>query len=209
MARTEFIDFNIGGTSFHVSKSLLDQYPESVLSRMTAPDWEDDSKEPVFIDRSGVMFDQVLSYMRDSKVTLPMTVSKTAFEEELVYYNIDAQADSVHLEFDRRDMALDLIYGYQKHLDVLEEECKKEVEAVQLASNKVEATKVAIFVLNRFRSQRKFPICILATDFLESSSTKKFLAGFTDHSEMINERLSPFAITVERCAKHYKATQSK
>lgn len=56
----------------------------------------DDQNEelPVFIDRNGDRFQYVLDYMRDGKkLSLPVTISKEAFLNDLKYYgfeNVDA-----------------------------------------------------------------------------------------------------------------------
>jgi len=61
MARTETVAFNVGGTRFDVSKSLLAQYPDCILSRMIAQEWDDGSKEPLFL---------VLAYQCRSQVSV-------------------------------------------------------------------------------------------------------------------------------------------
>lgn len=107
-ART--IRLNVGGTIYEVSKSLLNQYPDTMLARMVSDTWngvddEDDDRiettnDPMFIDRNGERFQYVLDYMRDSPkvVPLPVTVSKDSVLNDLEYFGFeDVSPDSFSL----------------------------------------------------------------------------------------------------------------
>ncbi len=51
----------------------------------------------IFIDRDGLLFRHVLNYLRDGKITIPVTVAKSAILRELEYYGVDADATSVEI----------------------------------------------------------------------------------------------------------------
>lgn len=69
------VRFDVGGTVYRVSRSLLDLFPDTMLSRMVSETWQDcsqggdDQKEepPIFLDRNGDRFQYVLDYMRDDQ----------------------------------------------------------------------------------------------------------------------------------------------
>mmetsp|Transcript_21959 Transcript_21959/g.47777 ORF Transcript_21959/g.47777 Transcript_21959/m.47777 type:complete len:240 (+) Transcript_21959:583-1302(+) len=98
------VRFNVGGTVYEVSRSLLELFPDTMLSRMVSETWldcsqggdNDDRKKesPIFVDRNGDRFQYVLDYMRDGQnAILPVTVPKEAFLKDLEYYgfeNVDA-----------------------------------------------------------------------------------------------------------------------
>mmetsp|Transcript_33207 Transcript_33207/g.80554 ORF Transcript_33207/g.80554 Transcript_33207/m.80554 type:complete len:264 (-) Transcript_33207:384-1175(-) len=89
--RPAVVTFNVGGTRIEVSRSMLEQYPQSMLARMASEDWEADPGTEMFIERDAVVFRHVLSYMRDKKVNLNFAgeVSKAGLLSELMYYGID------------------------------------------------------------------------------------------------------------------------
>ena len=78
---TTTVGFNVGGTIFEVSKSLIDKYPGTLLSTLVSKRWakEDGSEggsDPIFIERDSARFCYVLDYMRNGgKVFLPEMVS--------------------------------------------------------------------------------------------------------------------------------------
>jgi len=104
------VRFNVGGTVYEVSRSLLEQFPDTMLSRMVSETWldcsqggdnDDQKKEsPIFVDRDGDRFRYVLDYMRDGqKVTLPVTVPKQGFLKDLEYYGFEnMNADTITTE---------------------------------------------------------------------------------------------------------------
>jgi hypothetical protein len=87
---TETITFNVGGHKYEVSKNLFElNYPNSMLAKSASDQWHEDPESEIFIERDGALFAFVLSYIRDQKVSLPLTVSKKALLDELAYYGID------------------------------------------------------------------------------------------------------------------------
>lgn len=85
---TEVANFNVGGQAYQVSRSLLEQHPETMLSKSASEQWQSESDAEIFIERDGEMFRHVLNYLRDGKVNLPLTVTKKGFLSELEYYGI-------------------------------------------------------------------------------------------------------------------------
>lgn len=106
---TRTVEFDVGGTVFKVSKSLLEQHPDTMLARMASDTWnksENDEasneSKPLFIERNGSRFQFVLDYMRDGKVSLRVfqEVTKESVLQELEYYgfvNIDPDCVNVVL----------------------------------------------------------------------------------------------------------------
>ena len=89
MSTTETVTFNVGGQTYQVSKSLLAQFPNTMIAKSASKEWKNDASKEIFIERDCTLFQYVLSYLRDRKVHLPWTVSKKALLEELVYYGVE------------------------------------------------------------------------------------------------------------------------
>ena len=88
------IKFDVGGTIYKVSKSLLEKFPGSLLERCASKTWNEGGEE-VFIEGDGARFRQVLDYMRHSEVTLPRGESTASFLKELEYYGIGFDKDKI------------------------------------------------------------------------------------------------------------------
>jgi hypothetical protein len=86
---TKTIHFNVGGQKYQVSKSLLDIYPRTMLSKCFSDAWCSSHESEIFIERDGTLFIYVLKYLRDLKVSIPITVSKSDLLNELIYYGIE------------------------------------------------------------------------------------------------------------------------
>lgn len=97
------LSFNVGGTSYQVSRSLLDRHPDTMLTRMASDAWHSDPEEPLFVERDGGRFRYVLDYMRDGRVSLPGGqggVTKTSLLDELTYYGFTGvKPDAISAEF--------------------------------------------------------------------------------------------------------------
>ena len=93
---TEVIKFNIGGQRYEVSRSLLDKHPESMLARSASEQWQEDPEAEIFIERDGLRFRYILDYMRDDKLTLPLTESREMIIAELEYYGIAVGENSIN-----------------------------------------------------------------------------------------------------------------
>lgn len=97
--KTKVVKFSVGGTRYEVAKSLVDGHPNTMLVRMASDQWHDDPEAEIFIERDGEHFKYCLSYLRDGKTRLPITINKEAVLEDLGYYNIEVQDVNV-VEYD-------------------------------------------------------------------------------------------------------------
>jgi len=86
---TEVVTFNVGGQLYQVSRTLLSSHPETMLAKSASERWQDDSDSDIFIERDGEMFRHVLSYLRDGRVDLPLTIRKKGLLSELKYYGVE------------------------------------------------------------------------------------------------------------------------
>jgi len=86
---TKVVNFNVGGQHFTISRSLLEMHPETMLAKSASEQWQDDPEAEIFIERDGELFRHVLSYLRDGRVKLPLTLTKEGFLSELEYYGLD------------------------------------------------------------------------------------------------------------------------
>lgn len=108
--------FNIGGHRCVVSRSLLSQFPNSMLAASASKQWQEDPETEIFIERDGQLFRFVLRYMRDGKVTLPVTEPKEALISELEYYGIDCDESKVSDTTARRTGCLNSFSGAMNDL---------------------------------------------------------------------------------------------
>lgn len=92
------VKFNVGGRHFEVSRDLIEQNPDTMLARMISETWESEPDKPMFIDRDGDLFAQVLNYLRYGSIELSPTIPQAMFKRELDYYSIPAIDGSVSQE---------------------------------------------------------------------------------------------------------------
>jgi hypothetical protein len=95
MATEGVARFNVGGEYFEVSRSTLNKFPNTMLTRMASETWHQDPQAIMFIERDGQRFRYCLDYMRDGKVHLPLAISREALLAYLEYFgfeNVDATA---------------------------------------------------------------------------------------------------------------------
>ncbi|GFH56358.1 K_tetra-domain-containing protein [Chaetoceros tenuissimus] len=84
---TQIVKFNVGGTRYEVSRSLLEDFPQTLLERSASKVWNEGGDE-VFIEGNGHRFQYVLDFMRYGKITLPSSESHDAFFTEMEYYGL-------------------------------------------------------------------------------------------------------------------------
>lgn len=97
------VTFDVGGThQYKVSRTLLDQYPSSMLAKICSETWqqgatttENQGEGTIFIDRNGERFQYVLDFMRDASVELPTTIPRAQFIKDLEYLGIDFTSESI------------------------------------------------------------------------------------------------------------------
>jgi len=85
------IVLNVGGTRFHTYPGVLKKIPATRMSRLThALANYDAEKNEYYFDRHPGVFSQILNYYRTGKLHYPQCVCGPLFEEELVFWGIDA-----------------------------------------------------------------------------------------------------------------------
>jgi hypothetical protein len=89
--------FNVSGQIYQVSRSLLDQHPDTMLARCASTQWLADPTSKIFVDRDGHIFRYVLNYLRDGNVILPMNVSKNSLINELLYFGVKITDSSIKI----------------------------------------------------------------------------------------------------------------
>ena len=119
---TDTVQFNIGGTPYKVSRSLIESHPDSMLAKSVSEQWLEDPEAEVFIDRDGICFRFVLNYMRDGKVVLPVTESKESVLAELQYYGIESNETDVSDTNARLSISLESFTEYLHELVNLEKQ---------------------------------------------------------------------------------------
>ncbi|XP_054852336.1 potassium voltage-gated channel subfamily C member 1-like [Eublepharis macularius] len=89
----EKISLNVGGDRYEISPSTLQAFPGTKLCHLTEPqactvfDYDCNHKE-FFFDRSPRLFGEVLNYYRTKHLHCPEGICKSAFEEELAFWEI-------------------------------------------------------------------------------------------------------------------------
>ena len=78
------VQFNVSGRHFQVSRSLIEQHPDSMLGQFLTSD----DPGTIFIDRDGDIFAQVLNYLRYGSIILPANIPREMFLRDLEFYEI-------------------------------------------------------------------------------------------------------------------------
>jgi hypothetical protein len=89
------VTFDVGGTIYRVSRTLLDSHPDTMLARLASDTWNTGNGEAIFIERNGTRFECVLDYLRDGSVSVPLSVSKEALKTDLGYYGVHFEASHI------------------------------------------------------------------------------------------------------------------
>ena len=136
--------FDVGGTKYRVSRSLIEIYPKTMLARLVSDTWQEDPDKEIFIDRDGDRFRYVLDYMRHRKVSLPVTeLTKHALLQELDYFGFE------NVDSDAIDTRYESNYEAIKHVANLSKQSKEEIdgykEAIEDLSRGIECLNSAIF----------------------------------------------------------------
>ena len=86
---TNTVIFDVGGTKYKVSRSLLSNHPNTMLARSASNQRKEDPESDIFIERDGERFKYCLDYLRDGRVILPTTVPKAAVMMDLKYIGVE------------------------------------------------------------------------------------------------------------------------
>jgi BTB/POZ domain len=92
------VKFNVGGKRFDVSRSLINAFPHTMLSKVASETWQKADDDPIFIDRDCERFHYVLDYMRDGYTSIPFNITRDAVLNELSYFgfeNVDPETITV------------------------------------------------------------------------------------------------------------------
>lgn len=89
------ITYDVGGKLYRVSTSLVDRFPNTILSQARFDKVVEHSNLPIYIERNGERFQYVLDYMREGTVQLPSSVNKEAVLNDLKYLGFDSCPDSI------------------------------------------------------------------------------------------------------------------
>jgi hypothetical protein len=103
------VHFNVGGTPYQVSRSLLEQHADTMLARMASETWqgEDPPEEALFVERDGGRFGYVLDFMRDGQVSLPAKgkITEESLLKELTYFGfLNVDPSVITTEFHHLDI---------------------------------------------------------------------------------------------------------
>jgi hypothetical protein len=141
------VRFNIGGTKYEVSRSVIDQRPHSNLAKICSDTWDKAPKKKkdfeIYIERNGERFQYVLDYLRDGSVQLPLSIPRGQLVMDLEYYGIDYADESITLSVaDPKDLFHSL-ERYQEYFATREQTVETNFKAAV-------AQKVAFAVAREF-----------------------------------------------------------
>jgi BTB/POZ domain len=166
------VRFDVGGQVYKVSRSLIELYPDTMLARMVDTRWQpqrgikagddddDDTSNStiMFIDRNGDRFQYVLDYMRDRQVSLPMTVSVSAFRHDLAYYGFDNAQESssvtVGTPAEARELFATFIGNLHGNLDKFDELIKESENTTATLKQQKSSFKMAHDIFGRSASMQ-------------------------------------------------------
>lgn len=125
------VQFDVGGTVYKVSRSLVNAFPQTMLARLISKTWQIDPNATIFIDRNGERFLYILDYMRDKEVHLPLSIPKAALVRDLHYFGFDdILVDHIHAGYGSAEAATQIAKCeslYQQEL----EQCHRTVRTLQ------------------------------------------------------------------------------
>jgi hypothetical protein len=163
------IKFNIGGTRYEVSHSLLQSYPNTMLAKCAEEQWHKDPKAEIFIDRNGFRFQHVLDYLRDCKVSLPPTVTKASLISDLQYYGVE------HIIEDKIDDYLVNGYTFGRTYECAHKVMNSWEIAARQAEKEVNILRNCISIYSTFIKSSPNPASKdISTSFIHDCNTLKY-----------------------------------
>lgn len=106
----KIVKFNVGGTRYEVARSLLASHPDTLLARMASEQWQKDPESEIFIERDGLHLRYCLSYPREGRVLLPVSVSRESVLEDMTYYGIEVSDDEYVAFGENDDVARKILF---------------------------------------------------------------------------------------------------
>jgi len=186
------VQFNVGGTLYTVSRSLLDsQHPNTMLARSASQQWQEDSEAEIFIERDGSIFRFVLNYMRDGRVVLPISESKESVLAELEYYGIEVDKCQVNDASMRKATCIKSFRDAVRDLEVL---CDNHEVGIADAELDYRCSKYALDVLTTYMSQGDFRAPEIGFNFVDKDQKDNVsqllkMNKHADIKEKVNYRL--------------------
>lgn len=204
---TATVRLNVGGTKYEVSRSLIEQYPNTMLARLISEEWDQEKAgKELFIERNGKCFEFVLNCMRDQKVTLPVNaVSKDALLQELEYFGFnDVSPDAINTTLATMD-----IVAHRKYLHI-QYKIKIDQYKIEIAHYKIKihqgymhtaCVKIAYMAHTKQLENHAVKFCFQLDEnefsqdewnFVETSGAE-FKAALTEHMDAYGLRFSNLA----------------
>jgi hypothetical protein len=173
---TATVKFNVGGLRYEVSRSLLEMHSESMLTKIASDQWQEEPKSEFVIERNGSTFRHVLKYLRDGKVKLPITETKSDLIEELAYYNIDHDAGKID---DSNEHQVNLVTTAQETINDLKS------DSITFYCNEIASHCLNTYMLKRVMSVTREGVerPVLQNDKLRVVMSKDSLYGGAACSE--------------------------
>jgi BTB/POZ domain len=208
------VRFNIGGTKYAVTRSVIDKFPDSMLSKICSDTWNNNEREDgveydnddddgeIFIERDGERFRYVLDYMRDGSVQLPLSIPRGQLVMDLEYYGIDYADESITLSVaDPKDLFHGLA-RYKEYFDQLE-------VTIEVDYKVVLARKVACLVAKEFFSivctgGKPAPV-ILQSRRRDESTSSRSRTCFDVQRIVVRLPSSNVCLMTEDLQPHFKA----
>ena len=174
---------NIGGTRYEVSNSLLDQFQDSMLRRITSDTWNNESNDPlldpdltkkdeIFIERDGGRFKFVLDYMRDGEVSLPLSIPRQQLVSDMEYYGIDFDETRITLGVANPNDAFHKLSEYYYEKERFKKIFETKRNDIEISYRKLAVERIS---------------CEIAFDYFEQQFSGK--SSFTFEPKEIQRRL--------------------
>lgn len=182
-SKSKTVCFNVGGTKYEVSRSLLESFPETMLARMASETWQSDPDSTLFIERDGENFRYVLHYMRDGKVHFPGgRISKQSLLDDLTYYGFkEVDPSLINVEFAPLD-APSHIAAITQQFEEEVGEIRKQRDSANLAiSCLTVAHACCIRYLTTGRNQFSFSVIRNESGGMYSSKNKHIVARSSEN----------------------------
>lgn len=138
---TESVRLDVGGRTFKVSRSLINQHDTTMLARLVSDTWQSvkDSEKSsnLFIDRDGDRFAYVLDFLRYGRVTLPCHIPRELFLLDLDFFGIEGATDeTVVLDHDYfcHSSKVSEMYSLRAKLSAQVKDIDRKLAAITLSS---------------------------------------------------------------------------
>jgi len=218
------IKFNVGGTKYEISQTLLDRYPSCMLNKICSRTWVQadaetatvkEAAEEIFIDRNGERFQYILDYMRDSRVELPLSIPRSQFVMDMDYFNLDYKEESITLNpANARELfhslncyrdyfsskTEEIEAGYKSSLDCCHEYFVSKSPDIEKRYRGIAGEKMAYQFAQEYFARLKSNTCETKEEFFRP--TKVTVSIFPSHKEILTsgeleKHLKSFGLKVE------------